>query len=146
MAKSGHWLHGFLDLCLLALLRSGPDYGFGLAQRLGAAGLGDVPGGTLYPALLRLERQGWVQVSWADSDAGPRRKYYALTEEGLRALGRDAAAWQRFRDGIDGLIASGGPEPGPAGDVADTTGGGRGRGSATTSAGSTEGTSGRGTR
>lgn len=107
MAKSGHWLHGFLDLCLLALLRSGPDYGFGLAQRLGAAGLGEVPGGTLYPALLRLERQGWVSVSWADSDAGPRRKYYALTEEGLRAFGRDVAGWQAFRDGIDGLVAAG---------------------------------------
>lgn len=141
MAKSGHWLHGFLDLCLLALLRSGPDYGFGLAQRLGAAGLGEVPGGTLYPALLRLERQGWVQVSWADSDAGPRRKYYALTEEGLRVFGRDAAGWQRFRDGIDGLIAAGGAEPVLV-EEGTVTAGGRADGPATTSAGTVRGASG----
>lgn len=114
MVKSGHWLHGFLDLCLLALLRPGADYGFGLAQRLAAAGLGEVPGGTLYPALLRLERQGWVEVSWADSVAGPRRKYYALTEQGRQALDRDAQGWRAFRDGIDGLVTGAeAASPGP---------------------------------
>jgi PadR family transcriptional regulator PadR len=104
MRKTGHWLHGFLDLCLLALLRHGPDYGFGLAQRLSAAGFGEVPGGTLYPALLRLEQQGWVSVRWAASESGPRRKYYELTESGLDMLDRDATGWRRFRDGIDGLL------------------------------------------
>src|SRR6188508_2059711 len=85
------WLHGFLDLCLLAMLRERPDYGYGLAQRLAAAGVADVPGGTLYPALLRLEQQGLAEPSWAPSDAGPRRKYYAVTPAGREVLAAQVA-------------------------------------------------------
>ena len=98
------WLHGFLDLCLLAMLDRHPDYGYGLSQRLAAGGVADVPGGTLYPALLRLEQQGLVEASWAASDSGPRRKYYALTAGGRASLAEQSAGWRRFRDGVDGLI------------------------------------------
>jgi PadR family transcriptional regulator PadR len=100
------WLHGFLDLCLLALLDQRSDYGYGLSQRLLAAGVAEVPGGTLYPALLRLEEQGLVSASWAASDAGPRRKYYALTDDGRSWLAGQAGDWQRFRDGVDGLVSA----------------------------------------
>src|SRR5689334_24529117 len=100
------WLHGFLDLCLLAMLRERPDYGYGLAQRLAAAGVADVPGGTLYPALLRLEQQGLAEASWAPSEAGPRRKYYAVTPAGRASLAEHAAEWRRFRDGIDTLVSA----------------------------------------
>jgi PadR family transcriptional regulator, regulatory protein PadR len=106
MKRTGHWLHGFLDLCLLALLDTGPDYGFALAQRLAETGLGEVPGGTLYPALLRLEQQGWVSVSWVASESGPRRKYYALTATGRAVLERDAGGWQKFRDSIDLVLGA----------------------------------------
>ena len=98
------WLHGFLDLCLLAMLRERPDYGYGLSQRLAAAGVADVPGGTLYPALLRLEQQGLAVPSWAPSEAGPRRKYYAITEAGLDVLAGQATEWRQFRDGVDALL------------------------------------------
>ena len=101
------WLHGFLDLCLLAMLRERPDYGYGLAQRLAAAGVADVPGGTLYPALLRLEQQGLAEPSWHPSESGPRRKYYAVTEAGRAALDTQIAEWHQFRDGIDQLVAAG---------------------------------------
>jgi PadR family transcriptional regulator PadR len=101
------WLHGFLDLCLLAMLRERPDYGYGLAQRLAAAGVADVPGGTLYPALLRLEQQGLAEPSWQPSESGPRRKYYAVTEAGRAALDTQVAEWHQFRDGIDHLVAAG---------------------------------------
>jgi PadR family transcriptional regulator PadR len=100
-------LHGFLDLCLLAMLREKPDYGYGLAQRLAAAGVADVPGGTLYPALLRLEQQGLAEPSWGLSESGPRRKYYAVTPAGRAELDTQVAGWQRFRDGIDLLVAAG---------------------------------------
>jgi PadR family transcriptional regulator PadR len=100
------WLHGFLDLCLLAMLGERSDYGYGLSQRLAAAGVADVPGGTLYPALLRLEQQGLVEPSWAASDAGPRRKYYAVTASGRAALAEQAADWRRFRDGVDALVSA----------------------------------------
>ena len=98
------WLHGFLDLCLLAMLERRRDYGYGLSQRLAAAGVADVPGGTLYPALLRLEQQGLVAATWAASDAGPRRKYYELTPAGRESLAEQATGWRRFRDGIDALV------------------------------------------
>jgi PadR family transcriptional regulator PadR len=98
------WLHGFLDLCLLAMLRERPDYGYGLAQRLAAAGVADIPGGTLYPALLRLEQQGLASPSWAPSESGPRRKYYEITPAGLDALDAQAGEWRVFRDGVDALI------------------------------------------
>jgi PadR family transcriptional regulator PadR len=97
-------LHGFLDLCLLAMLRDQPDYGYGLAQRLAAAGVADIPGGTLYPALLRLEQQGLAEPSWAPSGSGPRRKYYAITPAGRDLLAAQAAEWRRFRDGVDSLV------------------------------------------
>jgi PadR family transcriptional regulator PadR len=100
------WLHGFLDLCLLAMLAERADYGYGLAQRLATAGVADVPGGTLYPALLRLEQQGLAVPSWAPSEAGPRRKYYEITDAGHDALAAQAAEWARFRDGVDALVAS----------------------------------------
>ncbi|WP_250038465.1 PadR family transcriptional regulator [Paractinoplanes maris] len=99
------WLHGFLDLCLLAMLRERADYGYGLSQRLAAAGVADVPGGTLYPALLRLEEQSLATPSWAPSEAGPRRKYYAITGAGLDVLGGQADDWRRFRDGVDSLLS-----------------------------------------
>nr|WP_221376671.1 PadR family transcriptional regulator [Actinoplanes polyasparticus] len=100
------WLHGFLDLCLLAMLRERADYGYGLSQRLAAAGVADVPGGTLYPALLRLEEQGLATPSWAPSEAGPRRKYYAITGVGRDLLDGQAADWRRFRDGVDALLSA----------------------------------------
>jgi PadR family transcriptional regulator PadR len=103
------WLHGFLDLCLLAMLRERPDYGYGLAQRLAAAGVADVPGGTLYPALLRLEQQGLAEPRWQPSESGPRRTDYAVTEAGRAALDAQVAEWHRFRDGIDMLVAAGAP-------------------------------------
>lgn len=98
------WLHGFLDLCLLAMLRERADYGYGLSQRLAAAGVADVPGGTLYPALLRLEEQGLAVPSWGPSENGPRRKNYAITEAGLELLAGQADDWRRFRDGVDSLL------------------------------------------
>ena len=72
-------LRGFLEPCLLALLAPSPDYGLSLMRRLSAAGLEEVPGGSLYPALTRLERRGLVSTSTRPSASGPARKYYELT-------------------------------------------------------------------
>ena len=108
-----HWLHGFLDLCLLGLLEARRDYGYGLGQRLAAAGFDNVPGGTLYPALLRLERQALVDVTWESSASGPRRKYYDLTETGRGVLAEQLAGWRQFSRSID-VVAAGGAVSGPA--------------------------------
>ena len=95
------WLHGLLELCLLSLLAERRDYGRGLVERLSAAGFDDVPGGTLYPSLLRLEKQGFVQVERQASAAGPDRKYYELTPAGRDAAIERAKAWGSFRAAID---------------------------------------------
>jgi PadR family transcriptional regulator PadR len=99
------WLHGFLDLCLLCLLLERRDYGVGLAQRLADSGFGEIPGGTLYPSLLRLEKQGLVSADWAASDVGPRRKYYELTGAGQDAAAERVAVWREFRDVMDRMTA-----------------------------------------
>ncbi len=99
------WLHGFLDLCLLCLLAERRDYGLGLAQRLSAVGFEEVPGGTLYPSLLRLEKQGLVRTEREPSASGPPRKYYELTDEGRSARVERTQAWVWFRAAMDAVTA-----------------------------------------
>lgn len=98
------WLHGLLELCLLGLLAEQRDYGLSLAGRLAKAGLGNVPGGTLYPALLRLEMTGRVRAMREPSTSGPPRKYFELTNEGLRALDDLRDEWCEFSQSINVVL------------------------------------------
>lgn len=90
------WLRGVLDLCVLRCFADGPSYGYAVATRLEAAGLGAVKGGTLYPLLGRLERDGDLESEWRPGDGGPGRKYYRLTTAGARRLAHGAQRWARF--------------------------------------------------
>ena len=101
------WLHGLLDLCLLGLLAEQRDYGLALAARIEAAGLGSLPGGTLYPALVRLETTGLVVASRAPSPSGPPRKYFEITPEGRSALQVRREEWVRFSGRIDSVLVAG---------------------------------------
>lgn len=98
------WLRGLVDFCLLALLAEGEAYGYELMRRLEAHGIGPVPGGSLYPALLRLENQGHLVSEWRAGDGGPGRKYYVLTERGTAALAQDLGSWQSLSAAIDSLL------------------------------------------
>lgn len=111
------WLHGFLDVCLLCLLADRRDYGRGLAERLGAAGFDEVPGGTLYPALLRLEKQGLVRTEREASVSGPPRKYYELTESGRAAVLERRREWQQFKTAMDGVVVSPSPQTANTGEA-----------------------------
>ncbi len=97
-------LHGFLDLCLLSLLADGDDYGMSLTQRLADAGLGAIPGGTLYPALLRLEKGGLVEARRRSSTSGPARKYFSLTPAGRTELLRRQGEWRSFRTALERVL------------------------------------------
>ncbi|MGH1502444.1 MAG: PadR family transcriptional regulator [Acidimicrobiales bacterium] len=99
-----NWLRGVLEPCLLALLREGPAHGYELAGRLEAAGLGTVPGGSLYPALARLAERGAVVADWQAGDGGPGRKVYAITDDGRRQLAEQADAWAGFAASVGGLL------------------------------------------
>lgn len=86
---------------MLALLRGEPRYGFDLVRELSAADGLLTSEGTIYPLLSRLRKDGLVTTSWQASDAGPPRRYYALTPDGRSALERFVTDWRRFRDGVD---------------------------------------------
>ncbi len=107
---------GTLEFCVLALLVDREEYAFELVRSLGSVEALATSEGTIYPLLSRLRKDGLVSTSWQESDAGPPRRYYALTPDGRAALGRFVADWTRFRDGVDRVLRAG-PDHEPA--VAD---------------------------
>ncbi|MFI6984895.1 PadR family transcriptional regulator [Embleya sp. NPDC050154] len=101
--RHSQWLRGVLDLCVLGLLADGESYGYRLTQALEAAGLGTIRGGTLYPVLLRLERDGLITSRWGVGDAGPARKYYRSTPLGDRELRTAAGEWTEFAQRVGAI-------------------------------------------
>ena len=97
-------LRGVLDLCLLAVMRDGPAYGYEMTKRLRARGLSTVGEGSIYPLLGRLEREGLVETRRAASNGGPPRKYYSVSPEGERELEAGVREWQATRDAVDGAL------------------------------------------
>jgi PadR family transcriptional regulator, regulatory protein PadR len=97
---------GVLPYCVLAMLGDGECYGFELVRSLSSVD-GLVTGeGTIYPLLARLRRQELVQTTWRESDAGPPRRYYRLTQAGRAALAEFTGAWKPLRDSVDSLLES----------------------------------------
>jgi PadR family transcriptional regulator, regulatory protein PadR len=91
-------LHGTLDLIVLKTLDTlGPLHGFGIARRIEqVAGNGlELNHGTVYPALVRLEQQGWITSSWGASENNRRARFYELTKAGRRHLATESANWAR---------------------------------------------------
>jgi PadR family transcriptional regulator PadR len=108
-------LKGHLDAMLLATLETGPRHGYAIidALRLATAGRIDLPTGTVYPALHRLERAGLLTSSWSTGQGRPRRTY-RLTAAGRRALGTERSAWQEFATAVTAVLQPGRPSPHPA--------------------------------
>jgi PadR family transcriptional regulator PadR len=104
--RRGQWLKGVLDLCVLARLSCGEAYGYELARGLEEDGFGEIKGGTLYPLLNRLERDGMVATYWRPSDQGPDRKYYRITASGSTALRDAAPAWADFAAAVAHSLAA----------------------------------------
>ena len=99
-------LQGTLDLLILQTLRWGAQHGYELSQQI-RTNSGDrlqVDTGSLYPALHRLERQGWLTSTWAQSDNNQRVKVYALTTTGRGQLLRERARWEEFSDAMAGVL------------------------------------------
>jgi transcriptional regulator len=89
---------GTLALLILKTLETlGPQHGFGIARRIEQVS-GDalrLNQGTIYPALVKLEQDGWIRAKWGVSDANRRAKFYSLTPRGRRALAAESARWER---------------------------------------------------
>lgn len=96
-------LRGVLDICLLALLREQPVYGYELTERLAERDL-LVAGGSSYPLLARLEKAGLVESESRRSESGPPRKYYSLTDDGRRALAEGTAEWFTVTKSVAALL------------------------------------------
>ena len=91
-------LQGTLDLLILRTLRMGQAHGHAVAKHIQRTSedLLQVETGSLYPALHRLEAQGWIAASWETSDKGKRAKYYRLTPAGRRQLAAEHSKWEQF--------------------------------------------------
>jgi transcriptional regulator len=102
----GEMLKGHLDMIVLAALASGPAHGYAVIQeiRSRSGGALDLPEGTIYPALHRLEQGGLLSSRWTAADSGRQRRVYSLTRGGRRALADQRALWQRFTDAVGGLF------------------------------------------
>ena len=98
-------LQGTLDLIVLRLLRAGPANGWQITQNIQVVTNGalDVNYGSVYPALRRLEAEGFVKARWAASENNRRARFYELTAAGRRQLAAEQASWQRFVEAL-GLI------------------------------------------
>jgi len=102
----GEMLKGHLDLIVLAALAEGPAHGYAVIEtiRSRSGDAFDLPEGTIYPALHRLEQAGLLSSRWMTADSGRRRRVYALTRQGRRALADHRAVWERFSNAIGGLL------------------------------------------
>jgi transcriptional regulator len=96
---------GTLDLLILKVIALGPIHGYAIAQRLEqvSRGVVQVPEGSLYPALHRLENRELLAADWKETETGREAKFYRLTRKGRKQLETEAASWQRLIDAI-GLI------------------------------------------
>jgi PadR family transcriptional regulator len=101
----GEALKGHLDLLLLAVLAEGPAHGYAVIESLRrrSGGIFDLPEGTIYPALHRLESQGLLQSRWSE-DTLRRKRIYQLTPKGQQALANRQEEWKKFSKAINATV------------------------------------------
>jgi PadR family transcriptional regulator len=113
MAKASRYqnrielLQGTLDLLILQTLQWGPRHGYGITQaiRVQSDDRLQVDTGSLYPALHRLERQGWIAASWKQSDNNQRTRVYRLTRSGRKQLASERSRWAQLTDAIASILS-----------------------------------------
>jgi len=99
-------LQGTLDMLILKTLQWGPQHGYGIVQALRANSgeMLQIETGSLYPALHRLERQGWVRSEWKQTESNQRAKFYRITAKGKKQLAHDLGRWQRIVKAVTSII------------------------------------------
>ena len=101
-------LQGTLDLLILKTLALGASHGWGISQRIQQISeeVLQVNQGSLYPALHRLEQQGWIEAQWGTSDNNRRARYYRLTPAGRRQLARETEGWKRLAGAVARILGA----------------------------------------
>jgi len=106
LSKPSDLVQGTLDLLLLKILALEPLHGWAISQRLKriSSDVLQVSDGSLYPALHKLEQEGWITAQWKTSELGRRAKFYSLTRLGRRHLEKEAANWKRLANAISAVV------------------------------------------
>jgi PadR family transcriptional regulator, regulatory protein PadR len=106
VSKPSDLVQGTLDLLLLKILALEPLHGWAISQRLKQVSRDvlQVSDGSLYPALHKLEQEGWITAKWKTSELGRRAKFYSLTRLGRRQLDKEAAHWERLANAISTVV------------------------------------------
>ena len=106
-SRSEH-LHGTLDALILKTLSWGPRHGYAIARWLEerSSSVLRIEEGSLYPALYRLEKRGWIEASWGQSELGRRAKFYRNTARGEAELGRETTEWAQFSRAVSAILLS----------------------------------------
>jgi PadR family transcriptional regulator PadR len=104
--EPGELLQGTLEMMVLKTLSLEPMHGWGIAQRIQqmSRDVFSVSQGSLYPALIRMKRRGWLSTSWRVTQNGRRARYYELTTAGRRQLGIEQASWQRAAAAVERVM------------------------------------------
>ena len=106
MSKPTDLVQGTLDLLILKTIALKPNHGWAIAQRIRqmSSDVLQVGQSALYPALHKLEQQGWIEAEWKQSENNRRAKYYSLTSAGSKALGEEARQWERLSAAISVIV------------------------------------------
>ena len=109
MGKPNDLVQGTLDLLILRTVANEPKHGWAIAKRIQQISkeVLQVQQGSLYPALHRLEQQGWIASKWAESETGRQAKFYRLTSGGRKQLERETANWSRLSQAINLVVSEG---------------------------------------
>ena len=107
MGKPNDLVQGTLDLLILKTISLEPKHGWAIAKRIQQISneVLQVQQGSLYPALHRLEQQGWIAAHWAESETGRQAKFYSLTQTGSSQLEKETANWNRLSQAINIVVA-----------------------------------------
>lgn len=105
MSRSSDLIQGTLDLLILKTISIEPKHGWAIAKRIQQASEEalQVTQGALYPALHRLEQQGWISAKWRETETGREAKFYQLTKAGAAQLEKELAQWERLSSAV-GLV------------------------------------------
>ena len=106
MSKPTDLVQGTLDLLILKTIALEPMHGWAIAHRIKqmSKDVLQVQQGSLYPALHKLEQQGWIEAEWGESDNNRRAKFYSLTRKGRKRLEQESAAWERLSAAISFIV------------------------------------------
>jgi PadR family transcriptional regulator PadR len=106
MAKPSYLVQGTLDLLILKTISLEPMHGWAIGKRIEQVSreILQVQQGSLYPALHRLEQQGWIKAHWADTETGRNAKFYSLTKAGRAQLETELASWDRLSGAVNLVV------------------------------------------